>query len=143
MKNELRKELLHEMESIRTVDCHSHTQLKRDYYNSGEKNLFNMMSYFERDFQGVAGKGSGQLYSDASSDEEKWEILKRVLSRSRNVSYWRHNIVVYQGLFGLEDDELNDDNWRKINEQIKLKTSDPNWYNHVTCDVCKLETQVR
>ncbi len=143
MKNELRNELLHEMESIRTVDCHSHTQLKRDYYKSDGKTLFNVMAYFERDIQSVAGKGSGQLYADASSDEERWEILKEVLSRSRNVSYWRHNVVVYQGLFGLEDDELSDDNWRKVNEQIKLKTSDPNWYNHVTCDVCNLETQVR
>jgi predicted TIM-barrel fold metal-dependent hydrolase len=143
MKDGLREELLHEMESIRTVDCHSHTQLRRDYYRSGEKNLFNMMAYFERDIQSVTGKSSAQLYADASSDEERWEILKGVLSRSRNVSYWRHNIVVYQGLFGLEDDELNDDNWREVNDQIKRKTSDPNWYDYVTREVCNLETQVR
>jgi predicted TIM-barrel fold metal-dependent hydrolase len=138
-----RDRLLEAMQSLRTVDCHSHTCLRRAYYESGEKNLFNLMAYFERDIQGATGQSSGQLYAPAASAEERWAILRGVLARTRNVSYWRHNLEVYRGLFGLEDDELHDGNWHALNERIKERTADPNWYGHVTHEVCGLRTQVR
>lgn len=143
MDESFRRELLDEMQAIKTVDCHSHTCLRRVYYESGEKNLFNLMSYFEREIYSVAGKGSAQLYEGAASDEERWQRLKPVLDRARNTSYWRHNWVMYRELFGLEGEELDDGNWSAVNEQIKQKTSDPNWYHHVTAELCNLETQVR
>jgi len=142
MSNEFREELLETMQAIKTVDCHSHTCLQREYYQAGERNLFNLMSYFERDIASTTGKGSGQLYADAKSDEERWEIFKGVLDKARNVSYWRHNMVVYQELFGLEEDELYDGNWKELNEKIKAASVVPNWYEHVTNDVCNLRTQV-
>ena len=83
MDQSFRRELMEEMQSLRTVDCHSHTALRRVYYESGEKNLFNLMSYFEREIYSVAGKGSGQLHEGAASDEERWQRLKPVLSRSQ------------------------------------------------------------
>lgn len=143
MSNEFREELLEAMREINTVDCHSHTCLEREYYQAGERNLFNLMSYFERDINSAMGKGSDQLYAEASSDEERWEIFKQVLDKTRNVSYWRHNMVVYQELFGLEDDELYDGNWGELNAKIKVASANPNWYRHVTNDVCNLKTQVR
>lgn len=143
MDNNFRDELLETMRSIHTVDCHSHTCLRRDYYKSRKRNLFNLMSYFERDIQGSTDKSSAQLYKDASSDEERWRLFKKVLSRTRNVSYWRHNMVMYRKLFGLKDEELNDTNWRSVNKQIKQKSADPNWYDYVTRNVCNLATQVR
>ena len=42
----LRDRLLEEMRAIRTVDCHSHTCLRRDYYRM-ERNLFSLRSYFK------------------------------------------------------------------------------------------------
>jgi len=143
MNTGFRDELLEVMQEIRTIDCHSHTNLKSEYYKWGKLNLFNLMSYYERDIQSVAGKGSAQLYDGISSDAEKWERLKPVVERSRNVSYWRHNVVMYRELFDLEDDDVTDDNWEKLNETIKEKTADPNWYHYVTKDVCNIATQVR
>jgi len=143
MDNNFRDELLDIMRSIRTVDCHSHTCLRKEYYSAGTRDLFNLMTYFERDIQGTTGKSSGQLYENASSDEERWQIFKSVLLKTRNVSYWRHNVVMYQNLFGLEDDELDDTNWSSVNEQIKQKSADPDWYEYVTQNVCNLVTQVR
>ena len=143
MNDGFRKELLDMMQEIQTVDCHSHTCLKREYYKSGQRDLFNLMSYFERDIQSTTEKSSDQLYAETKSDEERWQIFKGVLDRTRNVSYWRHNMVVYRELFGLEDDELNDENWSAVNERIKEATVDPNWYHHVTKDVCNLVTQIR
>lgn len=135
-----REDLLSELEKIRTVDCHSHTHLKSTYYEKGPFDLFSLTSYFERDIQSTAG---GPIYEGAKNNEDRWLRLKEVLQKSQNVSYWRHNLVVYQKLFGLKDDELSDDNWQHINEAICLKSKDPSWYNHVTKDLCKLQTQVR
>ncbi len=143
MDSHFRDELLGLTRSTKTVDCHSHTCLRRDYYKAGPRNLFNLMSYFERDIQGTTGKSSAELYREASSDEERWQILQRVLSRTRNVSYWRHNVVMYKELFGMEGDELDDDNWSAVNQQILEKSADPNWYDHVTTEICNLRTQVR
>lgn len=42
----LRDRLLEEMRGIRTVDCHSHTELRRDYYAMAKHSLFSMRSYF-------------------------------------------------------------------------------------------------
>jgi predicted TIM-barrel fold metal-dependent hydrolase len=143
MSNAFREELLEAMQQIRTIDCHSHTTLKSGYYRSGQRNLFNLMSYYEREINAATGKGSGQLYAGAESDAQRWERLKPVVERTRNVSYWRHNVVVYRELFDLEDEDVTDSNWGELNETIKRKTADPNWYHHVTVDVCRLATQVR
>jgi len=143
MSDKFREELLETMQNIRTIDCHSHTCLKSAYYKSGPRNLFNLMSYYEREINSATGKGSGQLYEGAKSDAERWERLKPVLQRTRNVSYWRHNMVVYREVFGFEDEDLTDSNWEKLNEAIKAKSADPNWYHHVTKDVCGVATQVR
>jgi len=136
----LRDRLLAEMRAVRTVDCHSHTMLRSDYYETGPFDLFTLTSYFERDLASTAGAG---LYQGAADDEERWQRLKGVLAKTRNVSYWRHNLVVYTELFGLTDPELTDANWRQVNEAIRARSADPGWYEHVTRNVCNLETQVR
>jgi len=142
MSDKFREELLEAMQEIRTIDCHSHTNLKSGYYKAGPRNLFNLMSYYEREIGSATGKGSGELYAGATSDAERWERLKPVVDRTRNVSYWRHNIVMYREVFGLEDEDLTDDNWEKLNETIKSKSVDPDWYHHVTNNVCNLATQM-
>ncbi|MFQ6097001.1 MAG: hypothetical protein ACE5O2_04680, partial [Armatimonadota bacterium] len=139
----VRDRLLAEMESLPTVDCHSHTSLRRDYYAAGPRTLFSLMAYFEREVQSVTGKGSQQLYASAKTDRARWRALKKVIGRARNTSYWRHNLITYRALFGLEDDELTDGNWQTVNERVKERTADPEWYDHVTRDVCRLRTQVR
>jgi hypothetical protein len=143
MTSSLRDRLLQEMQSIRTVDCHSHTALRSEYYEFPERSLFTMMAYYEREIQNATGKSSGQLYEGATSDEERWQRLKPVLDRTRNESYWRHNIVTYQALFDFEDDDLTDGNWEPLNQRIMERTAEPGWYHHVTSERCGLETQVK
>ena len=138
---QLRQRLLDHMQSLRTVDCHSHTALSTEYREQ-KLNLFNMMAYFARDIGGITEqlkvRGIG-----GQDEKAQWEALKAILDRSRTVSYWRHNIVMYQELFGLPDDELSDDNWEAVNATIKEKTAQPDWYRHVTEDICQLRTQVK
>ncbi len=142
MGDSLRDRLLAELQSIRTVDCHSHTTSSKGYYEAAPIDVFRLMTYFERDFQGTLGMSSNEAYVDCQSDADKWQVLKGVLERTRNVSYWRHNIVTYQALFGLEDGELTDANWSAVNEAIKQHSADPAWYGAVTHEIADIETQM-
>ncbi len=105
MSDALRDELLAEMQAVQTVDCHSHTVLRRDYYAAGPRSLFNLSSYFDRDIASVTGHGPAELYADCESDEERWAKLRGVLAKARNVTYWRHNLVAFRELFGLEGED--------------------------------------
>ncbi len=138
----LRQHLLEEMQAIRTVDCHSHTFSPEEYYEGAPYDLFSLKSYFEREVYSFTGKLSAEVFKDIPSEEERWKILDGMVSRTRNVSYWRHNLIVYQNLFDLRDPEVNESNWRPLNKCIKERTADPKWYDHVT-RMCKLETQVK
>ena len=46
-----RQRLLDEMVDVPTVDCHSHTMLRREYEAKAaeDRNLFTMTTYFRRD----------------------------------------------------------------------------------------------
>ncbi|HEX2184680.1 MAG TPA: amidohydrolase family protein [Chloroflexota bacterium] len=138
-----RQRLLDELAALPTVDCHSHTMLRREYEAQGERSLFTIGSYFERDISGLTGRPAAALYEGAADDAARWGRLRAVLARGRNVSYWRHNVVTYQGLFDLPDDDVTDENWAALNARIKERTAAPGWYDHVTRERCNLITQVR
>ena len=140
----LRDRLLDEMRGLRTVDCHSHTGLRRDY-DRMERNLFSLRSYFNREIQAqldLPGQEYEDIYGGLDYDA-RWQLLRSVVACAGNTSYWRHNLVVYRRFFGLTDAELTDANWRQVNEAIIAKTADPDWYRWVTEDVCGLRTQIR
>lgn len=138
--NSMKRYLLEDLEKIKIVDCHSHTISKSEYYENAPYDLFRLESYFRREIASINGKN---IFLGAKTDYERWLRLKGVLKRASNVSYWRHNIHVYKSLFNLEDEEITEENWEFVNDKIKEKTKDPDWYDYVTEDICKLETQVR
>ena len=140
--SQLRQRLIDHMEGIRTVDCHSHTALSTEY-SQQQHDLFNLMAYFARDIAGIVGQLKLPALGALPDDAARWSALKDILDRSRNVSYWRHNMVMYRELFGLDDSDLTDDNWQGVNRAIKERTARPDWYRHVTMDVCRLRTQVK
>ena len=140
-----RQRLLDEMVAVPTVDCHSHTLLRREYeaVAAEERNLFTITSYFRRDEASIVELGHERSLAGARSDEERWQRLKPIIGRAQNVSYYRHNIATYQGLFDFADDDLTDDNWAALNARIKEWTARPGWYDHVTREKCNLVTQIR
>src|SRR5687767_13538544 len=125
----LRQRLLDEMAALPTVDCHSHTMPRREYEQTTERSLFTLRSYFARDFEQLTGRPWSSLA--VGDDDERWVVLRAALERGRNVSFWRHNIVTYQGVFDFSDDDVTDANWRSLNERIKTYTARPDWYEHV------------
>ena len=108
MSSGLRDRIHAEMESLHTIVCHSHTSLKSEYNAHGGLDLFSLMAYYEREINMATGVGSGQLYDGCATDKDRWERLKPVLLRTRNESYWRHNIFTYKAVFDFADDDLDD-----------------------------------
>lgn len=144
--NSFRQRLLDEMVAVPTVDCHSHTMLRREYeaIPAHDRNLFTLATYFRRDISTIAGMEDHLgIYDGAQSDKERWQRLKTILERGRNVSYYRHNIATYQGIFDFTDDDINDSNWSELNERIKEWSARPGWYDDVTRTNCNLVTQIR
>ncbi|HNQ34995.1 MAG TPA: amidohydrolase family protein [bacterium] len=135
----LKRELLTQLYSLRTVDGHSHTYAP-DVYYAREINLFNLQHYFQRDAAGLIGPWEMDAIEDPG---ECWRRLKTALESAGNTAYWRHQLLVYRKLFDFTDPELDDANWRRLDTDIRRKTSDPNWYDYVTRSVCNLEIQVR
>ena len=71
-----RQRLLDEMAAGPVVDCHSHTMLRREYEARGERSLFTIGSYFERDLSALAGRPAAELYAGAADDAERWRRLR-------------------------------------------------------------------
>jgi hypothetical protein len=135
-----RQRLLDEMVASPTVDCHSHTMLRRDYEQRLDRSLFTLTAYFRRDMAGLAGQPVADPYAGAASAAERWSRLRDALERARNVSYWRHNILTYQGLFDLAEDDVTDSNWAALDARIRERTAQPGWYDHVVRERCNLIT---
>ncbi|NCO38885.1 MAG: hypothetical protein COZ06_23080 [Armatimonadetes bacterium CG_4_10_14_3_um_filter_66_18] len=137
------KRLAAEIDRIRVVDCHSHMKSRESYYaEGGGPDLFNLMAYFRRDFNDLVTPEQVRTFDAATSADERWGVLREALDRGRNVSYWRHHLVTFRGLFGFKDEELTDGNWRKLNEEIVERGRDPEWYHHVLKDRCNIQTGI-
>lgn len=139
----LRHELVELMAATPTVDCHAHTCSESDYYNNGPYDLFTLSSYFDREIGALSGQFPGRYYDREAPDEERWQHLKAIVDRCLNESYWRHNLVTYAGLFGFQGPELDDSNWRALNDRIRRQTADRQWYHEVTVNRANVRTQVK
>ncbi|MCE5241384.1 amidohydrolase [bacterium] len=138
-----RDELAALLETLTVVDCHSHTHLKCEYTAEGPWDLFRMTAYFDREIAGLLPTVPGPIRDPHASDDLRWEHLRAILARARNESYWRHNLVVYRDLFGMEGEELSDANWQALNERIKTQTAAPDWFHHVLVERARVRTQVK
>ena len=140
-KSALRKRLRKEIESLWIIDAHSHMKRREAYYaESGGPDLFQMLSYCRRDLSGLLPAEQVAAFDSAQSPDEKWGLLRLALERGRNVSYWRHHLVTFAGLYGFEDEELNDGNWRSVDEAIRQHAADPDWYDTVLKERCRIQT---
>lgn len=137
----VRQEILELLRDLRTVDGHSHTALRSQYEEHLPKRLFDYMGYFGRELAYLTDTAYKAPAPD--DDEAAWQRLRHALDRAANVTYWRHVLLTFREVFGFEDEELTDDNWRALNDTIRQKTVEPGWYHHVTEEMCNLETQVR
>jgi len=56
--------------------------------------------------------------------EQRWKELKPYIEKVRNTIYYRYLLIALRDLYGLEDEEIDDSNWKKISECIREKSKD-------------------
>ena len=142
MSCNLHQRFLDELSSFKIIDGHSHRWSKSGYYQQ-DLNLFTLINLVNREIASASGARMAELTKDCTTDQQRWEIFRKVLPRIRNTSYWRHYIVTYQQLYDFNDDELTDDNWEALNEQIKMRSKDPKFYDYMIKDYCRIERSVQ
>jgi predicted TIM-barrel fold metal-dependent hydrolase len=54
--------------------------------------------------------------------EQRWKELKPYLEKVRNTIYYRYLLIALRDLYGLEDEEIDDSNWREISQRIREKS---------------------
>jgi len=124
----------------RVIDCHWHTILESEYEKTEHRpGLFDMFGYFDRDIGGMQERGVIPDAGDCKTDEERWLRLREAIRRSGNVTYYRHVWHTLRELFGLEDEELNDDNWRGIHEKIRESSKEPGRFRTLIRDIAGID----
>lgn len=140
-RSKLWRRLYGEIEKVRVIDAHSHLISRSDYYTEdGGPDLFRLLAYFRRDFNDLVPPEQVERFDASTSDDERWGILREGLAQGRNVTYWRHHLNTFRGLYAFCDDELDDGNWRELNASIKARTQDPAWYEYVLKERCNIQT---
>ncbi len=125
----LRDELLKAMREGPVVDTHEHLQPRNPDAYEGLLALW-QQSYVNADFHSAGTPG--QVWQLAATDEPAaWEAIKPYARRVSNTAYYRSLLTACQELYGLEDEDLTDDNWQSVSEAIRARAGEPGWGEEV------------
>jgi len=141
-KSNLWKRLYAHLSRTRIIDCHSHLVTEEEYEKLDPPiGLFHpaWLHYFARDIEGLKDIKALKP-SKYNNDRENWKVLKEAIDKAGNVTYFRHHWVVNKLLYNLE---LNERNWRKINEEIKKHHSRKWWYRYLLKELSGIDLCVR
>ena len=137
-KSKLWKRIQAEIEKIRVIDSHSHMTSEQNYYQQS-LSIFNMVSYFGRDIQSTSDGPLGDSLTAEKTEDDRCERFYEITQRNEATSYFRHNLIAYQDLFGLKGN-LTPRKIKKLNATIAKKTKDPKWFRKVMKKICRVET---
>ncbi|NOZ22465.1 MAG: hypothetical protein GXP25_15395, partial [Planctomycetes bacterium] len=98
-----------------------------------------MVSYFGRDIQSTSTGPLGEGLKVAKTEKDKVERFLDIVQKTEAVSYFRHNLIAYQDLFGLKGN-MTPKKVKKLNDAITKKTKDPKWFGKVMKKICRIET---
>lgn len=132
---EVKKEFRQLMDGIKIVDNHdhlsfpflpkinfemdlpyflTHTYLQGDLVSSGMPEKFlapEKYKYLEK----PCGK---------DESEQRWRELKPHLENVRNTIYYTYLLIALRDLYGLDEEELDDSNWKEISQRIRERSKE-------------------
>jgi hypothetical protein len=130
---EVKKEISEFLEGIKIVDQHEHLSSPFMKEPNFEMDLpyFLTHTYLQGDLlsAGLPGKciepdKYKYLEKPCGEDqsEERWKELKPYLERVRNTIYYRYLLIALRDLYGLQDEEVDESNWRELSQHIREKS---------------------
>jgi hypothetical protein len=129
----VKEEISKYLENIKIVDQHEHLSLPFMQENNFEIDLpyFLTHTYLGGDLW-AAGLPTESIAPDKykylekprgeDQSEERWKELKPYLEKARNTIYYRHLLIALHDLYGFQDEEVDDSNWRELSQLIHEKS---------------------
>ncbi|MCD6352212.1 MAG: amidohydrolase family protein [Armatimonadetes bacterium] len=125
----LKDELVAQMREGPVIDTHEHIAPRDPKAYDGLFALW-QFSYVGSHF-GAAGMPA-EVWSMAAEDEAKaWQAVRPYLDRVGNTAYYRNLLLACRELYGLEDEDISDDNWQSLSETIRAKGQQEGWGEEV------------
>jgi len=117
-KSILVEEIRKEIEQIPMIDTHEHIRKQSDLRREGV-NLFTSLKYsiLFPDFIS-AGMLPEQWESNSIDPKDDWEKIRPFIDSVQTTAYFTTLMIAYKDLFGFEDREITNDNWRQLSQLI-------------------------
>lgn len=119
--------------NIPLVDTHEHIisleEVRRDPVN-----LFKVFgnAYSRLDFISAGMPAAAWEHDD--NPEAIWPLFREYQPLVRYTAYYRTTIRALQDLFGLEKDEITEENWRGLSDRVAAAYQRDDWYHYVLKD---------
>jgi predicted TIM-barrel fold metal-dependent hydrolase len=130
------------IEDIWLVDCHEHIGYE-DKTKGRDLDLFGILKASYAMIDILAAGGPTDLYVNPPKDKKKrWEALSAFLPKVQGTAYYRCMLKVFQDLFDLEGDEINEGNWEELDRRINEYVKRPDWYHYVMKERAKIDVAI-
>ncbi len=130
---EVKKEISEHIEGVKIVDQHEHlgSPLMREGNFEIDLPYFLTNTYLGGDLwaigfpqESITPEKYKYLEKPLGEDqsEERWNELKPYLEKLRNTIYYRHLLIALRDLYGFQDEEVDESNWRELSHSIREKS---------------------
>ena len=131
------------VDEISIVDTHEHTTDRLSLDLSLKKSEWDLFLLFKDTYVKDDFRSAGMVFSDhvikETNPEKNWLYFKDYLPKVRNTSYYRNLMSGVRELFGLDFDELNENNWREVSGRITEVSGRTGWDRYVLKERANIE----
>ena len=130
-------------DSIKLIDTHEHMERTPDEsYPGGD--LFDIIKntfYLWADLVS-SGMPPTALDNLEGEDEKKWSVLRNYLPNVINTGFYYGIIKGLRSVYDFDLTEINDSNWKELNERIKTAYKDPLWPEKILREKTHIEKAI-
>ena len=128
MPKNILKELIVLTDALPLIDTHEHMERDQQgrYYGADLFDIIKNTFYLWADLVS-SGMPPEPWPPNENDDEKKWRVLRQYLPNVVASGFYRGIILGLKAIHGFTGEDLDDSNWRPINEAIRSAYSDPHW----------------
>ncbi|WP_198470448.1 amidohydrolase family protein [Acetomicrobium sp. S15 = DSM 107314] len=118
------------LSAIPMIDTHSHVMGLQEMRRNSV-NLFKIFgnTYARLDF--ISAGMSASVWEFNDNLENFWPLFKEYQPFVQHTAYYRATIRALQGLYGLKEETITDDNWQVLSERVTRAYQRNDWYHYV------------
>jgi len=131
MDAKLLKRLADEIEKIPLYSTHEHT------LSAQEKGSVDLFTFIDNWLLGTAGR---RVETPEGLDPEaRWREISPWVKATSNLGMMRVWVEGFRALYGFEDREITDRNWKELSERITRENERPDWERYVMREKANIE----